>query len=170
MSRLRSRDRVTERDSLTAERIRNALYHEVRHTDAEDGADGGGDEVVGGALVDEGLYEMAALRSNGAGHTHLRATLSGEHHEDQEDQQNASGHGEAAEGREQLDEGVAGGVGGFETVVLGRLGVESQGGDCSVERRLDPAGQRRPRCLPALVRDEDVVDLPGFVEERLGRG
>ena len=110
----------------------------------EQGADGGGGEVVGRALVEERLHEVATLGADGPGHAHLRPPLGGEHHEDEEDQQDAGGHGEAAERREQLDEDVPGGVGGVEAVLLGRLGVEAERGDGLVERRLDGVGVATP--------------------------
>ena len=131
---------------------------------------GGGDEVVGRPLVEERLHEVAPLGADGPGHAHLRPPLGGQHHEDEEDQQDAGRHREAAERGEQLDEDVAGRVGGVEAVALGRLGVEPERGDGLVEGRLDGVGGLDSGGLAAGVRHQHVVGLAGAAEEVLRAG
>ena len=55
----------------------------------ERGPDRGRDDVVREAFEHEPLDEMAAAGPDGTSNAHLGAALRGEHHEDQEDQQDA---------------------------------------------------------------------------------
>ena len=64
----------------------------------------GGEQVVGEALEHEQLHEVAAAGADGPRDAELAAPLGREHHEDQEDQQDAGGDRERAEGREQRHE------------------------------------------------------------------
>ena len=50
---------------------------------------------------------MAALRADGAADTHLRLSLGRQHHEDHDDEEDASGDGEKAEDKEEGHHGVA---------------------------------------------------------------
>ena len=166
-----ARQRVAQLEAaLGGEGLADHLHHHEGDPDAEDGADGGGEQVIGRPLVEERLHEVAPLGADGAGHAHLGPALGGQHHEDQEDQQDARRHREAAEGGEELDEGVARLVGGLEPVLLGWLGAEAESGDGLVEGRLDGVGGVDTAGLPAGVGHEHVVGLAGAVEEVAGGG
>ena len=84
-------------------------------------SDRGGDQVVGEPFEEVHLHEMAAPRADRARDAELPAALRGEHDEDQEDEQDAGGDREAAEGREERHEGVALRVGLLEAVLLLRV-------------------------------------------------
>ena len=92
----------------------------------EQRADGGRDEVVGEALEQEHLHEVAAARADRARDAELAASLGGEHHEDQEDQQDAGRDRERAERREHRHERRALLVGQLERVLLAVVGLEPE--------------------------------------------
>ena len=142
-----------------------------RRGHAERRADRAGDQVVGHALGDEGLDEVAALGADRAGHAHLRLSLGREHHEDHEDQHDAGGDREQTEDQEEGREEVAGLLGFLHVVLLHRLDVDgvaatptralpswtlevpaqaaAAASACSLDRAADVA----------LQRDGDVVDF-----------
>ena len=68
--------------------------HAERDEDSRGGPNDGRPEVVGEPLREEGLHQVAALHSHGAGDAHLRLPLLREHHEDEEDEQDARDDGE----------------------------------------------------------------------------
>ena len=86
------------------ERARHREHHPVGDGDADQRADERGEEVVGGALVEEHLDQVAAARADRARDPELAAPLGGEHDEDQEDQQDPGGDRERAERREERHE------------------------------------------------------------------
>ena len=114
LDRLRRRWRAARprRPSRTTPRSRARRRARRRH------------EVVGRALEQEGLHEVAAPGADRAGDAHLGAALGGEHHEDQEDQQDAGRDREAPERREHLHERGARLVGRLQAVPLHGLRLE----------------------------------------------
>ncbi len=89
-------------------------------------SDGSGDEVVGEALEQEQLYEVAASRADRPRDAELAASLGGQHDEDQEDEQDAGSDRERAERREERHERRALLVGELECVALRRPRLESR--------------------------------------------
>ncbi len=140
-------------------------HHEEGDDDAEERPDGGCQEVVGQALEQEHLHEMAAPCADGPRDAELAAALGCEHDEDQEDQQDARGDRERPERREDRHERGALLVGQLERVLLAVVGLERERGEDGRELRHDLAR----RADAALVRDEDELDLVGLAEHRLRR-
>ena len=130
-------------------------------------ADGSGDEVVGHALEEEHLHQVATLCPDGAGDTHLASPFSGEQNEDEEDQEDASRDRERAERAEHRHERVALRLGDLQTVLLDRLGLESQRIENRLELDSDGVGVLRTGRRVALVRDEDLIDLARPSEQLL---
>ena len=149
------------------ERVGHHRDHRERHADAERGAEQRGPQVVGEPLEDEQLHEMLPAGADRAGDAELGAPLRGEHHEDQEDQQDPGGDREAAEGREDGDEDVADLVGRLEAVLLGPLQLQPERRERRRRRRDHPVGELRPGGLVAPVGHEHVADLGRSPEQTL---
>jgi hypothetical protein len=99
---------------------------------------------------------VPALGADRARDAHLRAAFGGEHHEDQEDQQDAGGDGERAEGGEQRQEGVALLVGQIEAVLFQCRDLQAralEGRRQEVDHLVGVAGARH---LAAAVREQHV--------------
>ena len=87
------RDRIFDLQSgvgvRRAERVGHHNDHSVGHGCAEKGSHERGGEVVAKPLEDEHLDDVSAARTDRAGDPELAAALGGEHHEDEEDKEDA---------------------------------------------------------------------------------
>jgi hypothetical protein len=151
-----------------AERLRHHRDHPEGDRDAQCGADRRRPEVVRQPLEDEHLHEVLAPGSDRARDPQLRATLGGEGHEDQEDQQHPGDDREAAERREDRDEDVTRLVGALQVLLLDLLELEAQGGQRRASGMRDRIGQLGSRRLVAIVRNEHLAYLARAAQQRLG--
>ena len=162
-------DVVLDRDAFGAECAAEHEDHAERHRDADGCADGGGEQVVGEALVDVHLDQVSAACADRPGDPELSPALRCEHHEDQEDQQESGEDREASERREERHEGVALLVGRLERVPLGRVDLEPEPLQRRLEQRRDLVRVADAARRSADVRDQHVLDLAGMAEQPLGR-
>ena len=77
---------------------------------------------------------MTPLGTHGTGHAEFVFPLGGQHHEDQEDQQDARGDGELREEQEDAAECRADVVGGLERLLLDRRHLQAGALEKGLER------------------------------------
>ena len=77
---------------------------------------------------------MTPLGAHSAGHAEFVFPLGGQHHEDEEDQQDAGGDGELREEQEDAAERGAYAIGGFERILFDRRHLQARAIEYGLER------------------------------------
>ena len=153
-----------------AHRPERAAQHE-HHPEGDRNADGGPHgccrDVIGNALVDEHLHEMAAASPDRARYPELAAPLGREHDEDEEDQQHTGRDRETSEGREHRHERGALSVRLVERVALDGIDLEPEQAHVSAHCARHVIRELHAVHRIAVVGDEHVLDEVRLVEERL---
>src|SRR5919107_523337 len=99
-------------------------HHQPSDTDAGDAPEGAREQGVESPLEGEHAHQVTPAHPDGAGYPELVLALRSEHHEDQEDQEHAGGHGELPEEQEDIRERLPAIIGLLYSVLLDGLGFE----------------------------------------------
>ena len=106
------------------ERFADHTHHQPTDPDAGDATERAREQGVERSLEGEHAHQVPPAHPYGARYTKLVLALSGEHHEDQEDQEHARGDRELPEEQEDAREGLPALVSLVYGIFLDRLGFE----------------------------------------------